>query len=206
MTGCLRTSSSDSVNIVAGVLPIMIYFDTLQARESLSISGSSQFGDFNFLIENWIIQGTGPDHTTTHLTYPDFLNFLKVRAIERWNLLWTSSTVGRFTFKFFPSVVSRLNCFWLCPRGPLARFLSGHSICADYLSRFNIATVEFCACESTPGDLLHDLYSCHQFFHLNRDFVGQVPPSLISKQFYSAFLEFSGLREYKRLTQLNNPR
>ena len=102
MTGCLRTSSSDSVN--------MIYFDTLQARESLSISGSSQFGDFNFLIENGIIQGTGPDHTTTHLTYPDFLNFLKDRAIERWNLLWTSSTVGRFTFKFFPSVISRLTC------------------------------------------------------------------------------------------------
>ena len=206
MTGCLRTSSSYSVNIVAGVLPIMIYFDTLQARENLRISGSSQFGDFNFLIENGIIQGTGPDHTTTQLTYPDFLNFLKDRAIERWNLLWTSSTVGRFTFKFFPSVVSRLTCLWFCPRGPLARFLSGHSICADYLSRFNIATVEFCACESTPGDLLHDLYSCHQFLHLNRVFIGQAPPSLISKQFYSVFLEFSRLREFKRLTQLNNPR
>ena len=204
ITGCLRTTSSEAIDIITGILPIMIYLDTLQARESLRIAGFARFGGFRFAMEDDVIRRIDADCSSASLTYFEFRSFLWDSSVERWNTTWSSSITGRFTFKFFPSVSARLSQSYICPRGPLARLLAGHSICMAYLQRFNISDVRLCDCD-TFGDLFHDLYVCPQLTRINCVFSNCDPQTLTSLQLYPFLLSFSKDRESLRLSQLNGP-
>ena len=96
---------------------------------------------------------------------------------------------------------SRLAKPWFRARGPAARFISGHSICESYLKRFNLDFRKFCTCDSSSGDLLHDLFSCRQFSQINFDprFCG--PEDLTSVPFLKSFLSFTQIRENFRRSQ-----
>ena len=152
ISGCLRTTSTASLDLVTGVLPILIRLESLYARETLRISGSSSFKGHRFFITDDYIHAVDPSDSTRILSISTFPAYIKDLALSAWNSEWTSSPNGRFTFGFFDSVSSRLSKSWLCPRGPVARFLSGHSICTDYLLRFHVSSTSFCTCLSS-GDL-----------------------------------------------------
>ena len=195
ISGCLRTSSSNAVDVIVGVMPIMTYLNTLQAREALRVSGSSQFDNFNFTRAGGSIQVTGPDNFLLNLSHTEFVNFLRDRAFDRWGSDWIASSTGRFTFQFFTSIRLRLSRFWICPRGPLARFLSGHSLCDDYFSRFFIKHGTLCRCSPPGGSLLHDLFQCDRFRDVGGAFDGCDPEALTSRPLYDRFLHFVRIRE-----------
>ena len=202
ISGCLRTTSTASLDLVTGVLPIHIRLESLYARETLRVSGSSDFKGYRFFITNDHIHAVDSSDSICVLSFSAFPVFIKDLALSAWNSEWTSSPNGRFTFGFFGSVSSRLNKSWLCPRGPVARFLSGHSICADYLSRFHVSSTSFCSCLSS-GDLLHDLFHCVHFSHINSSFSDVNLCDLVAFPLFPLFLKFTRDRESKRLSQLN---
>ena len=158
-----RTTSSASLDILVGLLPIMIALEALHILESLRIAGSSQFNGFSFALSNNSIQARNAENKITVLSQPEFVDLTRSLSFQLWESQWASSSTGRFTFLFFNSVSSRLSRTWFKARGPLARFISGHSVCESYLKRFNLVSRQFCTCEFSPGDLLHDLFSVGNF-------------------------------------------
>ena len=163
---------------------------------------ASCFKGYRFSTINDHIHIVDPSRSASIVPLTEFPAFICGLALSAWNSDWTSSPNGRFTFGFFNSDSSRLSKPWLCPHGPAARFLSGHSICADYLARFHVSSTLFCSCLSS-GDLLHDLLYCNHFSHINSPFYGVNLCDLVAFPLFPLFLQFIKDREVKRLTQLN---
>ena len=67
ISGCFRTSSSVSLDLLVGILPIMTYLDSLHAREALRIFGSSSFESYHFRYSNNSILLVFP--LVTHLNF-----------------------------------------------------------------------------------------------------------------------------------------
>ena len=143
------------------------------------------------------------ENEVTVLSQPQFVNLTRSLSFQLWESQWASSSTGRFTFLFFNSVSSILSRPWFKARGPLARFISGHSECESYLKRFNIVSRQFCTCEFSPGDLFHDLFSCRQFSKINCNSHDYDPGVLTSEPLYLYFLRFAKLRESYRRFQLS---
>ena len=191
ISGCFRTTSSVSLDLLVGILPIMIYLDSLHAREALRIFGSSSFGSYHFRFSNNSILTRLPSGDSFELSPPQFTALIRDLAFRAWNADWISSSFGRFTFKFFDTIYCRVSKTWLRPRGPLARFLSGHSLCSDYLTRFHLPSPVFCSCVPPSGSLTHDLQHCSQFSFFNSAFLGVDFSFLTDLTFYPLFLEFT---------------
>ena len=204
ISGCFRTTSSAALDILMGLLPIMIVLEAFNTRESLRIAGSSQFNGFSFsALTNNLIQARDAESGCRVLSRPEFVNLTRSLSFQLWESQWALSSTGRFTFLFFSSVSSRLSRPWFKARGPLARFISGHSLCELYLKRFNLVSRRFCTCEHSPGDLLHDLFYCRQFSKINFSSHDYDPSVLTSEPLYSDFLKFAKLRESLRRFQLS---
>ena len=204
ISGCLRTTSSVALDIIVGILPIMIRLDALHAREGLRIVGSSHFGGNYFTNTNTRIHVFDSFCVPSVVSKLEFKNLIDGVSLSLWDSQWASSISGRFTFKFFNSIQSRISRPWICSRGPLARFLSGHSICEEYFDRFNISKGRLCPCDSPSRGLLHDLFDCIHFSHYNFFFAGCDPSVLTAEPYYHFLLEFSRVRELRRRSQLHN--
>ena len=150
----------------------MIYLDSLHAREALRIFDSSSFGSYHFRFSNNSILARLPYGDSFELSPTQFTALIRDLAFRAWNADWVFSSFGRFTFKFFDTIYCRVSKTWLRPRGPLARFLSGHSLCSDYLTRFHLSSPVFCSCVPPSGSLIHDLQQCSQFSFINSAFLG----------------------------------
>ena len=201
ITGCYRTTSSVSLDILVGILPIMTRLEALHSRERLRVFGISEFNGFSFTTLNDQIQASDAEGRMNMLSKPAFIKFIYFRSIQQWESSWASSVSGRFTFRFFPTVSLRLSRPWFRARGPAARFISGHSLCESYLSRFSLDTRKFCTCDLAAGDLLHDLFYCKQFSKINFDPGLCGPEDLTAAPLYKPFLEFSQIRESFRRAQ-----
>ena len=201
ITGCYRTTSYVSLDILVGILPIMTRLEALHSRERLRVFGISEFNGFSFTTLYDQIQASDAEGRMNMLSKPAFINFIYFLSIQQWESSWASSVSGRFTFRFFPTVSSRLSRPWFRARGPAARFISGHSLCESYLSRFNLDTRKFCTCDLAPGDLLHDLFYCKQFSKINFDPGLCGPEDVTAAPLYKPFLEFSQIRESFRRAQ-----
>ena len=73
ISGCYKTTSSASLDILVGLLPIMIALEALHTRESLRIAGSSQFNGFFFAHSNNWIQGRNAENEIRVLSQPEFV-------------------------------------------------------------------------------------------------------------------------------------
>ena len=118
ISGCFRTTSSASLDILIGITPIMIRLEALQCRERLRITGSTQFNNFSFTYSNDHILGYHAERQINIFSKPDFARFMNFLSYQLWEEAWASSPTGRFTFLFFGTVSSRLAKPWFRARGP----------------------------------------------------------------------------------------
>lgn len=75
-------------------------------------------------------------------------------ALEEWQIRWTESTKGRWTFPLFPTVKIRppVSNFWLC------QVITGHGVFPVHQNRF-FGACDNCICGEV-GSVSHVIFDC----------------------------------------------
>lgn len=134
ITVAYNTTSTMALQVIAGILPLDLEAQ-YQARKADTVL----------------------DPAGRHA-----LKLYRDELVNSWQNRWQSSTRGRWTYRFFPSVVTRLATpIWLNHR--VVQFLSGHGNFRAKLHSFNLTDSDMCECSREPETVEHILFVCHRF-------------------------------------------
>jgi len=117
VTGAYRTTSTEALPVLAGVLPL-----DLEARQ-------------------W---GRRARRRRLGLGKEKEVEIEEEEGIAEWQARWEASEKGRLTFSYFPSVKKRLKCKWLVVDHESSQFLTGHVGFMAYLHRFSKSETDEC--------------------------------------------------------------
>lgn len=129
---------------------------------------------------------------------------LTVKAREDWNNRWTSSTKGRWTAKFFPTVEHRRKCKQLEPDFITTQFLTGHGKFGEYLHGKTLRTNPYCECGAVQS-VTHLIFDCPLLFNERNDLVAQVETkrmSFVETSLHHIIIESSTYEELIQLFKL----
>ncbi|XP_023211875.1 uncharacterized protein LOC111614743 [Centruroides sculpturatus] len=93
---------------------------------------------------------------------PSYINnHIHEKSIDIWEMDWNSSTTGRMTHGFLPSIRKRQNYSYITPSFYLSQCLTGHGNIPSYLHRIGKRRNDKCTCDnSATGDIYHILLDC----------------------------------------------
>lgn len=133
ITTAYRTASTEALQVIAGIPPLDL--------ELAFISRSHRAKTLN------------PPQRDLELS------LAKRDLMEAWQERWSSSSKGRHTYKWFPSVATRLDTpIWLSH--PITQFLSGHGNFRAKLYQFTLADSPLCSLCQVDDTPEHQLYVC----------------------------------------------
>lgn len=133
ITSAYRTVSTDALQVLAGVLPL-----DLEASVARTKNLSRRL----------------PHHVSSNQ-----INEALDTALDIWQSRWESSTKGRWTFAFFPSVSTRLQQpIWMCHK--LSQILTGHGNFKAKLAGFALVDSPTCICGAPDETVRHVLFEC----------------------------------------------
>jgi len=143
-----RTTSTYSLQVIAGVLPLDLEVQ-LRAVGFWYRKGLSG-----------VIGGTTVTPSTGQ-SLDDFKSICRELAIDKWQARWDSAITGRTTYLFFPVIRDRLSkSAWFFPSFHTSQFLSGHGDFLANLFRLGLASDPTCECGDGPQDVPHVLWDC----------------------------------------------
>ena len=130
ITGAYNTISTDALQVIGGCLPLDLELRLLAMKEKVRLGKENES------------------------KIQDTLN----EVLEVWNTRWTSSSKGRWTFEWFPSVKER---FWIPMEVDhfVTQFISGHGDFNEKLNSFNLKDSPLCQC-GEPESAHHVLFDC----------------------------------------------
>jgi hypothetical protein len=152
LTKAYRTTSTDALAVLAGVLPLDLH---VQVRGSITL----------------LLRGISTTLAGVHLTPPQRSEDVPYRktvsdivyktAFAAWQARWTASPKGRHTYRFFPDVFCRHQTRRLQPSHWISQFLTGHGNFAARLHEFGlIVDGPGCTCGHDHQDVEHILWDC----------------------------------------------
>lgn len=151
-TKAYRTTSTDALAVLAGVLPLDLH---VQARGSITLllRGISTTFQGVRLTPPPRSEDVPYRKTVTELVYKS--------AFAAWQSRWSSSTKGRQTHLFFPDVSSRYFTRQLIPTHWTSQFMTGHGKFSAKLHGFSL-TLDGpeCTCGHDLQDANHVLWDC----------------------------------------------
>lgn len=147
ITKAFRTTSTDALAVLAGVLPL-----DLELLERAKIEMET------------VAERLGARTTDQPRAKSD--NETKARSILLWNQRWVISEKGRWTARWFPTVQDRLRRPWAKPDYYTSQFVTGHGNFGAYFHRFNLRDEASCVnCGYDNDDVAHVLFDCPHFDH-----------------------------------------
>ena len=89
---------------------------------------------------------------------------IKKKAEELWDLEWQSSSNGKTTREFFPTIKSirRFPSHQLCRQ--ITQVLTGHSLLMEHQFRFKFSNSPACACGCPTESVEHFIFYCPLFY------------------------------------------
>lgn len=177
ITGAYKTVSTDALQVLAGTLPLDLEVKLMAAKKA-----------------------------SAHLPFYEARTIneaAKNDAINEWQQRWTSSSKGRWTFGFFPSISDRLKQpIWL--NHYVSQFLTGHGDFREKLASFHLVPSPLCPCGDGNESVEHVLFSCRRFIAQRQRLelachrAGHLWPCPLStlvssKSLYTALVTFSHL-------------
>ncbi|XP_023227573.1 uncharacterized protein LOC111628083 [Centruroides sculpturatus] len=106
---------------------------------------------------------TTMDITTTFSNIPivHIKNNIRDCIMEGWQKDWATSTTGRTTHKFLPSINKRQALSYFTISHAITQCLTGHGNFSSYLTRFKRINNDRCSCDGiSEGDALHYIFHC----------------------------------------------
>ncbi|XP_023235518.1 uncharacterized protein LOC111634915 [Centruroides sculpturatus] len=86
---------------------------------------------------------------------------LTSRIMTEWQNEWSSSSTGRTTYDFLPSITSRQSMNYLTPSYHLTQALTGHGNIPTYLHCIKKRDDDHCVCDGlTTGNIYHIITEC----------------------------------------------
>lgn len=133
ITGAYNTTSTDALQVLAGVPPLDLEIRWIATRAEAK--------------------------ALPHRIRQETLDRAKGALLDEWQSRWAATKNGRWTFKIFPDVKERINLpIALCHE--VTQFLSGHGNFRAKLAGFNLQPSPICACGTAEEDVEHVLFSC----------------------------------------------
>lgn len=131
-----RTVSDDAALVIAAMIPIDIL-----AREVKNVSDSQR------------LSANG-----------NAMADARCRSIAEWQMRWSTSTKGRWTYTLIPDVSTWCERVHGYPNFYLTQFLSGHGCYRSYLYRFGLDSSPLCPyCVDSVEDPEHVFFVCPRF-------------------------------------------
>lgn len=127
LTGAYRTTSSDALQVIAGVLPLDLEIVRSAAEYWL------RKGDLQKVQEALQHPATNKNQIRKH-----------IHTI--WQNRWNESVKGRRLYNLLPDIQERLNMRHFSPSKGLIQFLTDHGPYAQYLHKHGLAQTDLCAC------------------------------------------------------------
>ena len=135
VTGSYRTTSTDALQVLAGVLPADLQARCRVAKWQLSHGHDVTEQGFTSIkeVDDW--------------------------GLDEWQRRWQSSSTGRHTFKLWPDVRKRMSSKFVTVDHYLAQFATGHGDFAEKLLFFRSIDSSLCSCGSAEN-LVHVFLEC----------------------------------------------
>jgi len=133
LTSAYRTTSTDALQVLAGVLPLDLELKMMATKE-----------DSRQLPER-------VRRATTNAAYE--------QAVDEWQERWSNSQKGRWTHSCFPDVRIRMNSP-LAMGHEVAQFLTGHGNFRAKLAYFGKQPTALCRCGTEDEDVEHVMFRC----------------------------------------------
>lgn len=180
LTCAYRTTSTDALQVLAGVLPLDLELKWIAIKEEAK--GLPE----------------GVRRGTTHLAYEDIM--------DEWQRRWSNSHKGRWTYQCFPDVRARLTSP-LAMGHEVAQFLTGHGNFRAKLAYFGRQPSPVCLCGAEDEFVDHVLFRCERHSvhraHLELEVhrAGHLWPCgmetlVSSKRLYTALVRFAKTAAY----------
>lgn len=144
-TAAYRTSSWDSLCVIAGAIPVDILLVERRVKYQIQIG-----------VDAWI------NNVEIASNARDAIKRIKEQALDMWQAHWDSSTKGRTTYAYFGRVRERLEARWLQTNHHSMQVLTGHGNFRARLASFNLVDGENCRC-GLPETSQHFLLECPRF-------------------------------------------
>lgn len=133
MTGAYCTTSTDALQILAGVPPL-----DLEIR--------------------WMVLKAEAASIPNNLR-PQTLANGREELLDAWQARWAATQKGRWTYRIFPEVRKRLK-LPLALGHEVTQFLSGHGNFRAKLAGFDLQPTPMCVCGEGEEDVAHVLFDC----------------------------------------------
>ncbi|KAL4126308.1 hypothetical protein QTP88_010530 [Uroleucon formosanum] len=133
VTGAYRTTSTEALQVIAGVLPLDLELRLMSVKDEAKLLPD------------------GPRSAT-----------MKAAAeliLDNWQERWTGSQKGRWTHRCFPDVRQRLS-LPIALGHEITQFLSGHGHFRSKLAGFGLKESPRCECGTGDEDVSHVLFDC----------------------------------------------
>ena len=112
----------------------------------------------------------GKVYGTTVQNHKSVMEQLKADLTTKWNNTWQTSTLGRTTYDFFPSVNERKTRIWIVLTYHLSQLLTGHGDFNKYLADRKIKDSDQCSCGAQDTSI-HSIYHCRNFTRQREIFI-----------------------------------
>jgi hypothetical protein len=195
ITKAYRTTSTDALPVLAGILPLDLHIQVSGASVLLLKGEEADVGDFHLV--------PPPRRAGEGLA----LLKRKIRlmsldaAIKTWQRKWDESTKGRHTYSFFPDIQWRMEITkYLTPDHYTSQFVTGHGGFAGRLFELGLVSHPTCPCGWEVQDANHILWEClsmcserEEMLRSVQPAVGPIGPSdlVATKANYLAFKKFA---------------
>lgn len=142
LIGCYNTVPTESLNILAGIMPIDLYVSKLRARHILKEAGEMILNEKKIIGNNKV-------------------NRQKItqELIKGWQIRWDKAKVGRTTYSYIPDVQTVKRKKWFRPGKGILEFITHHGNFRTYLQRIGREKNIECECgkgKDTPDHLMWD--------------------------------------------------
>lgn len=143
LTKAYSTSSTESLQVVAGCLPLDLQLQLTRQEYLYSRKGFRRIGGLDL----------------TECPKSEAKTRLREGARRRWELRWRETDKADVTHDFFRTIRGRLQRKWMSPTHAETQFYTGHGHFQHKLWSLNLARNPLCDCGEvdTPA---HMLYSC----------------------------------------------
>ena len=148
VTGAYRTSATDGLPVIAGVLPADLEILDLAARKSINATGSvTHHGSA-------IVAESGREGTNRAI------RLIRERTMDVWQERWNSGGSARLVYRYFPDVRERMSKRFVRLDHFSVQLITGHGELRGKLCELRLSDDPWCPCGLGAQFAEHILWEC----------------------------------------------
>ena len=148
VTGAYRTSATDGLPVIAGILPSGLEILDLAARKSINATGSVIHHGSDIIAES------GREGTNRAI------RLIRERTMDVWQERWNSGGSARLVYRYFPDVREKMSKRFVRLDHLSVQLITGHGELRGKLCELRLSDDPWCPCGLGAQFAEHILWEC----------------------------------------------